>query len=469
MVDKTPALYVSGLVIVALGGLMLLPLGLELFQGGDGWDSFLAAAAILVFLGGTLAITHRRSKLEFSRHSGFLIVAAAWTAAAAGSAVPFLLDGFSPEDAFFEAVSGITTTGSTIVADPGELSSGLLLWRALLQWYGGIGFIVTAMMFLPALKVGGMQLFQLESTSQEEKAVPLVGKLAAVIGLIYLALTVLCIAALMLVGLEPFEAVAHALTTISTGGFSTSADSIASFANPAAEVVIIVFMILGSLPFLLYLRLNLKNDQVLWFFSLLFGSCLLLWLFIGDFSLESLRTVTFNTVSLMTGTGYTTYDIARWGAFASALLFCLMLIGGCAGSTTCGIKIFRIQVLYISAAMRLRRLLHPRIVKVPQISGRPLTEDIADSVLVFFLLFITALFALTLFLSWHGMDFPTALAASATAIANVGPVIGQSVSVVDDLSGISAAAKWGMSVGMLSGRLEFYALIVMLFPSFWRA
>ena len=466
MVDRTPAFYVSGLVMVALGALMLLPLGLEL-DGGD-WRTFLVSAAIVIFLGGALAIAHHRAKLEFSRHSGFLMVTAAWTVAALGSAVPFLLNGFNAEDAFFEAVSGITTTGSTIVANPQELSRGLLLWRALLQWYGGIGFIVTAMMFLPALKVGGMQLFQLESTNQEEKAVPLVGKLAAAIVLIYLGLTVFCIASLALAGLEPFAAVAHALTTISTGGFSTNADSIAAFANPTAEVVIIVFMILGSLPFLLYLRLNLKNDQVMWFLSILFGSCLLLWLFIGEFSLESFRMVAFNTVSLMTGTGYTTYDIASWGSFASALLFCLMLIGGCAGSTTCGIKIFRIQALYICSAIRLRKLLHPRIIRVPQISGRPLTDEVADSVLVFFFLFIAALFALTLFLSWQGMDFPTALAASATAIANVGPVIGQSVSVVDDLSGISAASKWGMSIGMLAGRLEFYALIVMLFPSFWR-
>ncbi len=471
MADRALALYISGWVVIALGGLLLLPLGLEAAMGGDTFV-FLLAASILVFCGGILVTTQRRSKREFSRHSGFLVVAASWIAAGMASAAPFLLSGFTPVDAFFEAVSGITTTGATIVGNPQSLSPGLLLWRALLQWFGGIGFIVTAMIFLPMLKVGGMQLFRLESTDREEKAVPLVSNLATLIGLVYVFLTLACIAALLATGTTAFEAVTHALTTISTGGFSIYAGSVAALANPAAEVVIIVFMILGSLPFVLYLGgislKNLKNDQVLWFFIILFGGCLLLWWFVGDFSAAGLRPVIFNVTSLMTGTGYTTQDAALWGSFASTLLFCLMLVGGCAGSTTCGLKVFRVQALAVSATIRLRRLLHPRIVKVPQLAGSPLTDEVVDSVLVFFFLFMGALFALSLFLSWNGMDFPTALAASTSAIANVGPVLGQSINATDHLGGISTASKWGMIVGMLGGRLEFYALLVMLFPSFWK-
>ena len=451
---------------------MLVPMAVNLFYGED-WSTFAISCVLCLFVGGAFAISHYYPSAvfssQFSRKSGFLIVTSAWLAAAITATVPFVFSGFSLADATFEAVSGITTTGSSIVADPAQLPKGLLIWRALLQWYGGIGFILTAVMFLPALKVGGMQLFSLESTgNQQEKAMPLIGKIASTTALIYLILTACCVLALMASGIAPFEAFAHAFTTVSTGGFSTSADSIAGFNNPTAELVIIAFMVLGSLPFLLYLRLSFSNDQVIWFLSILVAGWVLLFIHSGDYTLEAARTIAFNATSLMTGTGYTTFNVSMWGGLAVTILFCLMLMGGCSGSTTCGIKIFRIQALWTCCAMHVRRLLHPRIIRIPQIAGKELTDEVANAVLVFFVLFIFALFSLSLFLSWQGLDFATALAAAATAIANVGPVLGNSITATEHLGSLNDASKWAMSLGMLAGRLEFYALLVLFIPAFWR-
>jgi len=357
---------------------------------------------------------------------------------------------------------------------------GILLWRSLLQWLGGIGIIVMGIAVLPMLQVGGMQLFRMESSDQSDKAMPRAAQIASAIGVIYLLLTIVWAGFYWVAGMTGFDAISHAMTTIATGGFSNHDESFAYFDSAMIEYIAAAGMLVGALPFILYLRalqgdmLAVVNDsQVQWFLIFIAGvivtTCGWLVLEVGEDPLNALRLATFNIVSIITGTGYATDDYSIWGSFSPVIFFFIMFIGGCSGSTTCGIKVFRFQVLYAAARTQIHHLLQPHGVFIPYFNKRPISEEIIISVLSFFFMWFFTFALLTLGLSLLGLDFVTAFSSAATSIANVGPALGPVAGPTGNFVSFPDAAKWLMAGGMLLGRLELFTVIVMLSRSFWRS
>ena len=373
MLDIRPVLFVLGVLLSILAAFMLLCAGVDLFADHDDWQIFAASAAVTLFVGVALAITSRGSAGRLGIRQAFVLTTLSWLVIAAFGALPLTFSelNLSYTDAFFESMSGVTTTGATVIVGLDHAPPGILFWRALLQWLGGIGIIVVALSILPLLRVGGMQLFRMESSDTSDKVFPRVAQIATGIALIYAALTVLCAAAYAMGGMEWFDAVAHAMTTIATGGFSTSDNSIGNYSNPAIHYTSTLFMVLGGLPFVLYLRAVrgqliplLTDSQVRWFLSILVAAVATMTIYLSQEFQEqdiwvSLRLAAFNVTSMMTGTGYATDDFSAWGTFSIGAFFLIMVVGGCAGSTTCGIKIFRVQILYATTRAQLAQLLHP--------------------------------------------------------------------------------------------------------------
>ena len=481
MFDFRPIFFVVGLLLTTLAVAMCAPLVVDAAAGHDEWRVFAGSAALTAFIGVTMILTTRSTTRRINIRQAFILTTGSWLVLTTFSALPFAFSGLglSFTDSFFEAMSGVTTTGSTVISGLDAAPGGILLWRALLQWLGGIGIIVMAIAILPMLKIGGMQLFRMESSDHSEKVMPRVTQVASGIGFVYLALTAICAVALWAVGFDGFDAVAHAMTTIATGGFSTSDGSIAGFDNPAAELIVTLFMIVGGLPFVLYLQAVrgepgalLRDSQVRCFLIIVIVCIAVLgiWhhLATGAPLGQSYREVAFNVVSIITGTGFSSADYGRWGAFAVGVFFFLMFVGGCAGSTTCGIKVFRFQVLYATALAQIHRLVQPHGVFVPHFNKHPITEEIASSVMGFFFLFVITFAAIALALGAIGLDFITAVSGAATAICNVGPALGEIIGPSGNFAALPDAAKWVLSFGMLLGRLELFTVMVMLAPSFWR-
>lgn len=471
------------MLLSVLAGAMLVPAALDLASGSPEWQVFAASAAVTVFVGVALTITSRGQPFNLNLRQTFVLTTATWVMLPAFAALPFTFSDLrlSYTDAFFEAMSGITTTGSTVIVGLDSVPPGLLLWRAMLQWLGGIGVIVMALSVLPMLRVGGMQLFRTESSDTSEKVLPRAAQIASSIGLIYLALTLICAACYALAGMTWFQAIAHAMTTVATGGFSTSDQSVGLFDNAAVDYVATVFMIMGGLPFVLYLRAVrgqpwalIRDSQVQWFLSIvaiaISSMTLYLWAWHPEIGLlEALRLCAFNVTSIITGTGYATTDFGLWGSFAIGAFFFLMVIGGCAGSTTCGIKIFRFQVIYATASAQLNRLIHPHGVYTPYYNRKPIPEAISESVMSFFFLFALCFSALALGLSLMGLDFLTSMSGAATAIANVGPGLGPVIGPAGTFAPLPDAAKWLLAFGMLLGRLELFTVLILLSPQFWKS
>jgi trk system potassium uptake protein TrkH len=353
-----------------------------------------------------------------------------------------------------------------------------LLWRALLQWLGGIGIIVMALSVLPFLKVGGMQLFQTES-SESEKALPRATQLATSIGVVYLGLTLLCLLCYKLSGLSGFDSLAHSMTTIATGGFSTFDSSFSEFDTPSAEMTAIIFMLLGGLPFILYVKALrgkwqalFKDSQVRAFLSIVamaIFTMITYQVLQNDAPLpEALRRASFNVVSIITGTGYTNGDYGAWGGFAVIMVFFLMVIGGCAGSTTCGIKVFRFQVLYTVTMTQLKQLIHPHGVFTPHYNKQAIPRGISSSVMSFFFVYALCFSLLAIGLSFVGLDFLTAMSGAVTTISNVGPGLGDIIGPTGTFQPLPDSAKWLMCAGMILGRLELFTVLVLFLPAFWK-
>lgn len=495
MLDLRPVLLIVGLLLSTVAVAMLIPAAVDLGFDNEDWQVFVTSSALTLFMGLSLILTNHGSNKRLSLREMFLLTVLAWLVIAGAGALPFVfatgtgcIAPMSITDAFFESMSGITTTGSTVIVGLDCLPPGLLMWRALLQWMGGIGIIVMAMAVLPALQVGGMQLFRMESSDKSDKALPRAAQNAGGVALIYLILTALCGFAYWLGGMNWFDAIAHSMTTLATGGFSTSDGSLGNWSQPAIHWVAIVFMLLGGLPFILFLRTVrgfysrsgrgergalLRDSQVRWYFAIMASAIVALIIDLrldipAEISIEeTVRHVAFNVVSIMTGTGYATQDYGLWSAFAMASFFFIMFVGGCAGSTSCGAKVFRFQVLYATARVQIARLLQPHGVFLPYYNGRPISDDVAGSVMGFFFLYIMGFGALALGLAATGLDFETSLSASATAIANVGPGLGEMVGPASTFKAIPDAAKWIMSFGMLLGRLELFTILVLFTPQFW--
>ncbi len=482
MFDLRPVGYVIGLLVAALGATMVFPLLTDLVDGNGQWPVFLESAAITAVTGGLLALACANSVGErLSVQQLFLLAAGVWAVLPVFGAIPFMLGATQSSfaDAYFEAMSGLTTTGSTVLSGLDDLPRGLLFWRSMLQWFGGIGIIIVAMVFLPELRVGGMQIFRSEAFETGEKVLPRAAEIAARISGIYIGLTFANVIAYLMAGMSGFDAVNHAMTTMSTGGFSTYDASFGTFQGPA-EYVAAVFMVLASLPFVRYVQFVtgtakplLRDTQVHAFIATMSVLILLLTLYRIFINLDhpesSFREAVFNVTSIMTGTGFASVDYQLWGGFPVVVFFFLGLIGGCAGSTCCSVKIFRYQILLSAIRSQIRRIHSPHAVARPHYDGRPVGEEVLSSVMVFFVAFILTLGIVTVLLSMTGLDFVTSVSGAATAVANIGPGLGDVIGPSGNFSSLSDTAKWILSFTMLAGRLELMVVFVLFTPRFWRA
>lgn len=481
MLDLRPVGYVVGLLVAVLGLAMFLPLLVDLAEGRGHWAVFAEAGVLTTFAGGMIALACSNGIREgLTIQQTFLLTTGVWLMLPIFGALPFMLGetGSTFTDATFEAMSGLTTTGATVLSGLELLPKGLLLWRGILQWLGGVGIIVVAMVFLPELKVGGMQIFKSEGFDTFGKILPRAGQIATQISVIYLWLTLACILSYLAVGMDVFDATVHALTTISTGGFSNYDASFGTFAGEA-EYVAVLFMIAAALPFVRYVQLingnvfALHRDPqirgfVLTLLVLVVMVVFLLQSRIGLSFEQSLRQGLFNITSIISGTGYASVDYMQWGPFAVALFFFIGLIGGCAGSTACSIKIFRYQLLLASIRAQLRRIRSPHGIFTPRYDGRPIGPDVLSSVMSFFMFFIVTLGLVAVALSLTGLDFVTSVSGAAAALANIGPGLGDIIGPAGNFSSLSDTAKWILTTAMLIGRLELLAVYVILTINFWR-
>jgi len=473
--------FAIGVLLIILGVFMIVPFFIQ-FIYDEKNSTFLSSAAITVFIGILLVLTNLEENRKLNLQQAFLLTVLSWLSIAIFGCLPFLFSdlNLSFVDAFFESMSGITTTGSTIITNLDSTAKGILLWRAILQWLGGIGVIVMAITILPLLNIGGMQLFRMESSDTAEKILPKTREVTLIISIIYLALTFACVIAYCLAGMNIFDGIAHAMTTIATGGFSTYSDSIGYFQNPKIEIVSIIFIILGSLPFIAYLKF-VKGNRKIFFIDvqirgliyILIISVLLMFVYLilnnREYSLlENLRISTFNVVSILSGTGYVTSDFSLWGKLPLMFFLFLMFIGGCAGSTTCGIKIFRFQILGRFILNQIKKLVYPRGIFPMKYNNEKISNKFIYSIITFIFLYFFIFFILATILSLNGLDFVTALSGSASAISNVGPGLGDVIGPNGNFNNLPNLSKLSLSLGMLLGRLELFAVLVLFFPSFWK-
>jgi len=481
LLDLRPVLYTLGSLICMLSAGMIVPVIIDVIAGNPDWQIFVLTMVMSFSIGGMFVLANRGTGDALNLRQAFLMTTLAWAVLPAFAAMPIAFSelNLSYTDAYFEAMSGLTTTGSTIITGLDNAPPGILIWRALLQWFGGIGIIVMAVAVLPMLQVGGMQVFKAESFDTVEKILPKASQISGMISGIYISLTAVAMILYLIAGMSIFDAMAHAMTVIATGGFSTSDGSIGHFDSYLIDMITLLFMIIGSIPFVLIMQLIRgrplifwRDEQVQGFLKLVALLCVgvTVWLIIWkDFSLfEAFRYGSFNIVSILTGTGYATTNYAQWGSFSATLFFMVMFIGGCAGSTSCGIKIFRFQVLLKSMRSWVNHIIQPNGIFVPTYNRRPIAEDVKSSVLAFMTLFLGMFILLAVAISSTGEDWITSFSSAGTALANVGPGLGEKVGPAGNFGGLSDTAKWFMSIGMLVGRLEIFSVLVLFSPAFWR-
>jgi trk system potassium uptake protein TrkH len=479
--DLRPVVMTIGLLLTILSGGMLVPAVADMQAGHADWQVFAWSGAVGIFTGLAMLLAARGPSMGLNLRQAFLLTVLTWLVLPAFAAVPLALSelDLSYTDAFFESMSGITTTGSTVIVGLDTAPPGILLWRGILQWLGGIGIIIMALTVLPMLRVGGMQMFRVEAFEAQEKVFSRATELASALSLLYALLTGAWTLMLWMAGMPPLDAVIHAMTTLATGGYSSRDDSVGAFDSALIDAIITAGMVVGGIPFLLYLQAVrgnghalLRDTQVQWFLGIVvvFSLAIAAWLWRVDGLefLRALRYASFSTVSVLTGTGYATADYSTWVGFPMMSLFFLMFVGGCAGSTSCGIKIFRFQILYQTARLQLARLLQPHGVFVAYFNHRPIQPGVPEAVMGFFFLYAISTAVLAMLLGLLGLDFVTALSSAATAISNVGPGLGPVVGPAGNFSTLPDSAKWLMSFGMLLGRLELYTVLVLLLPRFWR-
>jgi trk system potassium uptake protein TrkH len=473
--------FIIGLFLITLAISMLVPmLTLLVFDRMEDESAFLWSAAITATAGLALTLPGRPKNVQLRPRDMYMLTTASWVVVGVFAALPLLLlHNVSYTDAFFETMSGITTTGSTVLTGLDNASPGLLIWRSMLQWLGGIGFIGMAVAILPLLRVGGMRLFQTESSDWGEKVMPRSHMAAKYVLGIYLMMTLVGFLAYWAAGMSIFDAINHSMTSISTAGFSTSDASLGNWDQPAVHWVAVVLMISGSLPFTLYVagvrgnyKALLRDHQV----RGLVGFLVLSWLAVGTWLwlnshhawLDALRIAAVNITSVTTTTGYALGDYTLWGSFAFLLFFYLTFVGGCSGSTSGGLKIFRFQVAYVLLRANLQQLIHPRAVIKQQYNGHNLDEDIVRSLITFSFFFTITIALIALLLTLTGLDWITSLTAAATAVCNVGPGLGPIIGPAGNFSSLPDTAKWLLTFGMLLGRLEILTVLVLFTRAFWK-
>ncbi len=478
MINLKIIFFVLGILVSILSITMLIPLLLDAILYGN-YFVFSSSFMISLFFGLSLTLAFRNNEKKINVSDTIVITVLSLPVLCFFASLPFYFDnkniGF--DSAFFEATSGLTTAGASVYNNVEILSSGLLAWRALIQWLGGIGIIIFAIGILPILNIGGLQLFTQDWKEKDFDLHYRSKELAKLLGTVYLLFTLIIFLLLWLCGMPIFEAFCHSLTTVATGGFSTNNNSIAHYNNVSIEFIIVLGMIFSSLPFTLYLSSMqkglkaFKDIQVLTFILLiiLFTLTLTIWNYFYNninFFL-SLRLAFFNGVSVMTGTGYSTADFSSWGSFSSALLLIMMFIGGCTGSTTGGIKVFRIQILFFVLVRELKKINSPRSIFSSNYNNQIISEEIINSVMIIILFFFGGVFFVSLIFFMYGYDFVTSVSAAVTSISVVGPGLGNIIGPEESFGSLAAGLKIVLSSAMIIGRLEFIAFFVLLLPSFW--
>ncbi|WP_308916722.1 TrkH family potassium uptake protein [Jannaschia sp. LMIT008] len=482
MIDVRPVGYVIGLLLLVLAVSMLIPMAADIADGNDHWPAFFEGAILTGLVGLATALACANAVRDrLSLQQTFLLTVAVWVALPVFAAIPFVLGATAadPTDAMFEAMSGLTTTGSTVLTGLEDLPAGLLLWRGLLQWFGGIGVIVMAMVFLPELRVGGMQIFRSEAFDTMGKVLPRAAQISSQISTIYLGITMACAVAYGAAGMQAFDAVVHAMTTVSTGGFANTDSSFGAFKG-AHEYIATLFMLASALPYVLFVQAVNGKAWPLWrdpqvraflaTYGVLVAMVVSMLLARHQYGVETaLREALFNVASIITGTGYASVDYMGWGGFLVALFFFIGLIGGCAGSTSCSVKVFRYQILFAAVKAQVRAIHSPHGVFEPRYGHRPVGADVLNSVMAFFTMFAVSLGVFAVALAMTGLDFVTAVSGAATALANVGPGLGPIIGPAGNFAPLNDAAKWLLIAAMLIGRLELMAVFVLFTRRFWLA
>ena len=470
--------FTLGILQIILGVSMFVPIIVQ-FIYAEIDSSFFGASIVTIVFGALFFLTNIDHDRKINLQQAFLLTALSWLSVAIFGSLPFVFSSMemSITDAFFESMSGITTTGSTIISNLENAPKGILLWRAILQWLGGIGIIVMAITLMPIMNVGGMQLFKISSNDSSEKILPKSKEIALRLIYIYSALTAVCAISYWIFGMGKFDSLTHSMTTIATGGFSNYNQSIGYFNSVYIEISSMVFIILGSVPFIAYIKfLNgnkkifINDGQIRSFLKIIILSIIILsfYLFLTNNENFSFRSIFFNTISILTGTGYVNAEFDSWGSFPITIFLALMFIGGCAGSTTCGIKIFRIQILYLFILNQLKKIIYPKGVFLIKYDQNSVDEKFIASIISFIFFYFVIFFILAALLSLTGLDFITALSGAATSISNVGPGLGPIIGPNGDFSSLPDVSKWILSIGLILGRLELFAILVLFLPSFWR-
>ena len=472
--------FTLGVLQIILGISMIIPIVIQIIYG-ELDSSFIGAGIITIIFGILFFLANLDHDKKLNLQQAFLLTSLSWLCIAIFGSLPFVFSSLqlSITDSLFESMSGITTTGSTIIINLNDSPKGILLWRALLQWLGGIGIIVMAITLMPIMNVGGMQLFKISSNDASEKILPKSKEIALSLILIYSGLTFICSIFYKIFGMNYFDSITHAMTTIATGGFSNYNESIGYFNSATIEITAIIFIILGSIPFIAYIkflngnkRIFISDSQIRTFIKIIIISIIILFFYLAfqnkNFSEINLRSISFNVVSILTGTGYVTQQFDNWGSFSLIFFLILMFIGGCAGSTACGIKIFRVQILYLFLVNQLKKIIYPRGIFVIKYDSNNVDDKFMSSIISFIYLYIIIFFFITALLSLSGLDFVTSISAAATSISNVGPGLGTIIGPNGNFSQLPDFSKWVLSFGMILGRLELFAILVLFLPSFWQ-
>ena len=472
--------FTLGLIQIILGLSMIIPILIQILYNETD-SGFIGSGIISIIFGMLFYLSNLDHDKKINIQQAFVLTALSWLSIAIFGSLPFIFSdiNLSVTDAFFESMSGITTTGSTIINNLDDSPKGILFWRAMLQWLGGIGIIVMAITLMPIMNVGGMQLFKISSNDKNEKILPKTKEISIRLIYIYLSLTFTCSVIYKLCGMSFFDSFTHAMTTIATGGFSNYNESIGYFNNFYIELTSIIFILSGSIPFLAYLKfingdrnILFSDTQIKSFFKIILFSIAILFFYLAivnrNFTDISLMSVSFNVISILTGTGYVTENFSNWGNFPLLFFLILMFIGGCAGSTTCGIKIFRVQILYQFFSNQIKKIVFPHGIFNTKYEKQNIDEKFMSSVITFIYLYILIFFISTALLSLTGLDFVTSISAAATSISNVGPGLGDLIGPNGNFSSLSDYSKWILSLTMILGRLELFAILVLFLPSFWR-
>lgn len=476
-----PIFYINGVLLLILSASMMLPAMADFSQHNDDWRVFAGAQILTAFCGFGFLFANKQKAFKMSLREIFLMTSISWVIMAAFAALPFSLSDLKLpySHAFFEAMSGFTTTGSTALRGLDTMPAGILLWRAMLQWMGGMGFLVIAMTVLPILQISGMQVYRSQSYNDIDRVMPGASQMTIYAVLLYMGLTIACACALYVAGMPAFDAVCHAMSTLSTGGFSTHDASIAFYHNAAIEYTMAFFMILSGFPYIIMLRYlrgdmkaHQKDSQVTFYAWLLGGMILLVMLYLifsGQFyPNEALRNSVFTVASLLTTTGFINTDYTSWGPFMVGLAFLMSFLGACSGSISGGIKIFRLQILGATVQQQLNKLMSPHGIFQVHYNGKPVDMSLQSAIGAFFFIYLTLWMFVAVLLQLSGLDFTSAISAAAEALGNVGPGLGRIVGPSGDFAQMSSPAYWIMAAAMLLGRLEFFTLLVILTPRFWR-